>query len=79
MRSQKQLSLAVLLSLLSPLAWAHPGHLEGLMGDAMHFMLDWGYLLVMVLGALIAWRYAGRKQASRQERRQVKKSVPPKD
>ena len=67
-----------LLSVLSSSVWAHPGHLEGLMGEAMHFMLDWGYLMVMVLGACVAWRVAKRSKAQRTKVIKLKQSLPPK-
>lgn len=67
-----------LLSVLTSSAWAHPGHLEGLMGEAMHVMLDWGYLLVMVLGAWVGLRVAKRSKAQRTKAIKFKQSLPPK-
>jgi hypothetical protein len=82
MRGQQRVGMisvvAVVLSMLSASVWAHPGHIEGLMGQAMHFMLDWGYLLVMVLGALIALRLVKRTKSQRTEAIRLKKIMPPK-
>ena len=73
-------SLVALVSLtLSSIAWAHPGHIEGLMGEAMHFMLDWGYLLMMVLGALVVLRVAKRSKSQREDTLKYKKIMPPDD
>ncbi|MEI6837136.1 MAG: hypothetical protein WCK56_04980 [Alcaligenaceae bacterium] len=71
--------VALVLSTLSSIAWAHPGHIEGLMGEAMHFMLDWGYLLVMVLGALVVLRVAKRSKSQREDTPKYKKIMPPDD
>ncbi len=82
MQGQKRLFrgglIFTLLSVLSASAWAHPGHIEGLMGEAMHVMLDWGYLLLMVLGACVALRVAKRSKAQRTKAIKFKQSMPPK-
>ena len=67
-----------LLSVLSSGAWAHPGHIEGLMGEALHFMLNWGYLLIMVLGACVALRVARLSKVHRTKTIKFKQIMPPK-
>jgi hypothetical protein len=42
-------------------------------------MFDWGYLLVMVLGALVVLRVAKRSKSQREDTLKYKKIMPPDD